>query len=78
LAFTRIGRKIGIFVQWRGVERIHRFAFELARARGRKSVTAVHKANILKLSDGLFLARCRTDRYTISSCRSVALTNDVG
>ncbi|MBP7148880.1 MAG: isocitrate/isopropylmalate dehydrogenase family protein [Acidobacteria bacterium] len=39
----------------RGSERIVRFAFELARARGRKSVTAVHKANILKLSDGLFL-----------------------
>ncbi|MCA8942695.1 MAG: isocitrate/isopropylmalate dehydrogenase family protein, partial [Planctomycetes bacterium] len=36
-------------------ERIVRFAFETARARGRKKVTAVHKANILKLSDGLFL-----------------------
>lgn len=36
-------------------ERIVRFAFETARARNRKKVTAVHKANILKLSDGLFL-----------------------
>lgn len=35
--------------------RICRFAFEYARARGRKKVSAVHKANIMKLSDGLFL-----------------------
>ena len=35
--------------------RIARFAFEYARGRGRKRVTAVHKANIMKLSDGLFL-----------------------
>jgi isocitrate dehydrogenase (NAD+) len=38
-----------------GSERIIRFAFETARKYGRKKVTAVHKANILKLSDGLFL-----------------------
>lgn len=37
-------------------ERIHRYAFELARAKGRKRVTTVHKANILKKSDGMFLA----------------------
>lgn len=35
--------------------RIARFAFEYARANGRKRVTAVHKANIMKLTDGLFL-----------------------
>ena len=35
--------------------RVVRFAFEYARANGRKKVTAVHKANILKLTDGLFL-----------------------
>ncbi|HLA10276.1 MAG TPA: isocitrate dehydrogenase (NAD(+)) [Pyrinomonadaceae bacterium] len=35
--------------------RIARFAFEYARSEGRKKVTAVHKANIMKLSDGLFL-----------------------
>jgi isocitrate dehydrogenase (NAD+) len=35
--------------------RISRYAFEFARAEGRKKVTAVHKANIMKLSDGLFL-----------------------
>jgi isocitrate dehydrogenase (NAD+) len=35
--------------------RIARFAFEYARRHGRKLVTAIHKANIMKLSDGLFL-----------------------
>jgi isocitrate dehydrogenase (NAD+) len=35
--------------------RIGRFAFEYARRNGRKKVTAVHKANIMKLADGLFL-----------------------
>jgi len=35
--------------------RIARFAFEFARAEKRRKVTAVHKANIMKLSDGLFL-----------------------
>jgi isocitrate dehydrogenase (NAD+) len=41
-------------------ERIARFAFEYAIANGRHKVTAVHKANIMKLSDGLFLESCRT------------------
>ena len=35
--------------------RIARFAFDYAQSHGRKRVTAVHKANIMKLSDGLFL-----------------------
>ncbi len=35
--------------------RIARFAFEYARAEKRKKITAVHKANIMKMSDGLFL-----------------------
>ena len=39
----------------RASTRIARFAFEHARAHGRKKITAVHKANIMKLSDGLFL-----------------------
>lgn len=43
----------------KGSERIIRFAFELARSHGRKKVTAVHKANILKMSDGLFLEVAR-------------------
>ena len=38
-----------------GCERIVRFAFEYAVARGRKKVTIVHKANILKMVSGLFL-----------------------
>ncbi|CCO09256.1 isocitrate/isopropylmalate dehydrogenase family protein [Desulforamulus hydrothermalis] len=40
--------------------RIARFAFETARRQGRKKVTAVHKANIMKLSDGLFLESVRS------------------
>jgi len=39
--------------------RIVQFAFEYARANGRKKVTIVHKANILKASDGLFLSVAR-------------------
>src|SRR6476659_7946173 len=39
-------------------ERIARFAFDYAVANGRRKVTAVHKANIMKLSDGLFLESC--------------------
>ncbi len=39
----------------RASTRIARFAFEYARTHGRKMVTAVHKANIMKMSDGLFL-----------------------
>ncbi len=35
--------------------RVARFAFEYAKSHGRKRVTVVHKANIMKLSDGLFL-----------------------
>ena len=40
-------------------QRIVKFAFEYARQNGRKKVTAVHKANILKFSDGLFLDTAR-------------------
>ena len=43
----------------RGSERIVRYAFEYARAHGRHRVTAVHKANIMKLTDGLFLRVAR-------------------
>ena len=39
--------------------RISRFAFEFARTNGRRMVTAIHKANIMKLSDGLFLESTR-------------------
>src|SRR5579872_33551 len=39
--------------------RIAKYAFEYARRHGRKKVTAIHKANIMKLADGLFLRCCR-------------------
>lgn len=42
-----------------GCERIARFAFEYARDRQRRKVTVFHKANIMKLSDGLFLECAR-------------------
>ena len=41
-------------------ERIARFAFATARRQNRKRVTCIHKANILKLSDGLFLETCQS------------------
>lgn len=46
-------------------ERIVRFAFELARARGRRVVTFCHKADVMRLSDGLFLecARMVADEF---------------
>ena len=48
-----------------GAERIVKFAFELARQEGRKKVTIIHKANILKSTSGLFLevAREVASRY---------------
>ncbi|HSH31718.1 MAG TPA: isocitrate/isopropylmalate dehydrogenase family protein [Candidatus Saccharimonadales bacterium] len=43
----------------RASERVARCAFELAVSQNRKKVTALHKADIMKLSDGLFLESCR-------------------
>ncbi len=43
----------------KGSTRIAKFAFEAARKYGRKKVHSVHKANIMKISDGLFLDCCR-------------------
>jgi isocitrate dehydrogenase (NAD+) len=40
-------------------ERIARYAFTYAQENGRKRVVAIHKANIMKLSDGLFIRCCR-------------------
>lgn len=40
-------------------ERIAKFAFDYATKHGRKKVTAVHKANIMKLADGMFLDSCK-------------------
>jgi isocitrate dehydrogenase (NAD+) len=69
----------------RASTRIAKFAFEHARANGRKRVTAIHKANILKLGDGLFLqstravARDNTDisydeRIIDAVCMSLVMT----
>ena len=43
----------------KGSRRIAKAAFELARTRPRRKVTYVHKANVLKISDALFLKECR-------------------
>ena len=40
-------------------ERIARYAFDFAIANNRKKVTCIHKANIMKLGDGLFLNTCK-------------------
>ncbi len=57
--------------------RIARFAFEYARREGRKRVAAVHKANIMKQSDGLFLGCTRTvaSEYRDIEYREVIVDN---
>ncbi len=58
LSGRRISEDSGISIKpisVSGTRRIARYAFEYARRDGRKKVTAVHKANIMKFSDGLFL-----------------------
>jgi len=69
LSITRITRK--------GSERIVRYAFELARRSGRKRVTVVHKANILKSTSGLFLkvARDVAARYPDIACNEMIVDN---
>ncbi len=51
-------------------ERIATFAFEYARKHGRKRVTAIHKANIMKMADGLFLRSVQkiASRYPEITC----------
>src|SRR6266545_1390719 len=53
-----------------GSRRIVEFAFDYARRNGRRKVTAVHKANIMKFTDGLFLriAREVADEYDVLVC----------
>lgn len=46
-------------ITWEACKRIADFAFSYAARMGRTKVTAVHKANIMKLSDGLFLRACQ-------------------
>lgn len=57
--------------------RIAKFAFEYARKNGRKKVTAVHKANIMKLTDGLFLecARKTAPKYKNISFSDIIVDN---
>ncbi|CAA9344793.1 MAG: Isocitrate dehydrogenase [NAD] [uncultured Lysobacter sp.] len=61
----------------RGSERIVRYAFELARRVGRKKVTVVHKANILKSTSGLFLRTARTvaQEYPDIECNEMIVDN---
>ncbi|HEY0178776.1 MAG TPA: isocitrate dehydrogenase [Dokdonella sp.] len=61
----------------RGSERIVRYAFELARRGGRKKVTVVHKANILKSTSGLFLkvAREVAAEYPDLVCEELIVDN---
>jgi isocitrate dehydrogenase (NAD+) len=69
----------------RASTRIGRFAFEYARRHGRKRVTAIHKANIMKMSDGLFLDSVRAvakefpgiaydERIIDAACMQLVLT----
>jgi len=69
LSITRITRN--------GSERIVRYAFELARSTGRKQVTVVHKANILKSTSGLFLkvAREVAAQYPEIACNEMIVDN---
>ena len=61
----------------KGSERIVRYAFDLARKTGRKKVTIVHKANILKSTSGLFLkvAREVAAQYPEIACNELIVDN---
>jgi isocitrate dehydrogenase (NAD+) len=58
-------------------ERIVRFAFELARREGRRRVTFCHKADILRMSDGLFLAAARAvaDEFPFIEFEEIRIDN---
>jgi isocitrate dehydrogenase (NAD+) len=61
----------------KGSERIVRYAFDMARAIGRKKITVVHKANILKTTSGLFLkvAREISAEYPEIECNEMIVDN---
>ena len=61
----------------KGSERIVRYAFELARKTGRRKVTIVHKANILKSTSGLFLKTARevAAQYPDIECNEMIVDN---
>jgi isocitrate dehydrogenase (NAD+) len=69
ISVTRTSRK--------GSERIVRYAFDLARRTGRRKVTVVHKANILKSTSGLFLkvAREVAAQYPDIECNELIVDN---
>src|SRR5205823_13681129 len=59
---TELREDIGVSIKpisVTGTKRIVRHAFEYAKAHDRSKVTAVHKANIMKFTDGLFLKTAR-------------------
>ncbi len=60
-----------------GSERIVRYAFDLARRTGRKKVTVVHKANIMKSTSGLFLKTARevAQQYPDIECNEMIVDN---
>jgi isocitrate dehydrogenase (NAD+) len=66
-----------IKVTRRGSERIVRYAFDMARRVGRKKVTIVHKANIMKTTSGLFLnvARAVAAQYPEIACNEMIVDN---
>jgi isocitrate dehydrogenase (NAD+) len=66
-----------IKVTRRGSERIVRYAFDLARRSGRKKVTIVHKANIMKTTSGLFLGVARevAAQYADIACNEMIVDN---
>ena len=61
----------------KGSERIVRYAFDLARRTGRKKVTVVHKANIMKSTSGLFLKTARevAQQYPDIECNEMIVDN---
>ena len=61
----------------KGAERVVRYAFELAKKTGRKKVTVVHKANILKTTSGLFLKTARevAAQYPEIECNEMIVDN---
>ena len=64
-------------VTHKGSERIVRYAFEMARKIGRKKVTVVHKANIMKSTSGLFLKTARqvAAQYPDIECNEMIVDN---
>ena len=64
-------------VTHKGAERVVRYAFELAKRTGRKKVTIVHKANILKSTSGLFLKTARevAAAYPEIECNEMIVDN---